>query len=256
MAYLGYMVSAGALYYVICDHYRNNFNRNKYIGTAEEIPTKFKINNKQEFISLNPEEHCEAKRRFNELKHFTQQFKPNTLCISNDNIDYAYIDECNNIILDYKLVLPSSVYKNCKNKEILPKFFSNIQLNKVIILHELGHIEYNHINKLFYIKCAIALSLGLIFSHRFGKYMCIGVCASSIYLKRQYEHDADAYAVNHGYGNKLIKHFNNVIEYNKLYGSNNLIRSTGEQIMAIGHPLYRHRIAHITHLISNNELDS
>lgn len=126
-------------------------------------------------------------------------------------------------------LLPSSAWKNListsqdPNMSIAHMMYGDVEVNKAIILHEIGHIKLEHLQqRKNYVKgvaVATLIGCGLEFSKVITRFSNIPVLGNyyhriMIYfglvyivfhlIARQHEYEADVYATKKGYGNRLI----------------------------------------------------
>jgi len=120
-------------------------------------------------------------------------------------------------------LLPESAWENLllvsKEKEkfrLAQSFYGDKDVNKAVILHELGHIHYRHTHKLrqYSIFAISALCIPFLLSifdvlpktGRVGGFSVLfaGLYMGQFYRRRQYEYEADSYAAKNGYGTHLI----------------------------------------------------
>jgi hypothetical protein len=147
----------------------------------------------------------------------------------------AFVANDNLILIDPSTLLPTSVE-------------SDPDELKAIIMHEIGHIEYRHGKWDKFIIPPVITGCSLM-PPKYGYPVFSLLFGFLIYRQRQYEYQADAHAVKHGYGPQLKSYFERSLNDNKR--SNSMwMTASGEYLLDIMHPPLQNRIEHIDQLIN------
>lgn len=226
------------------------YSNNNYF-LLEELTISGKKDNLSESDKLSCERLMTAgdKNKFLELQKFIRSHKVDSLYISVDDNIICDVDHNSNIKLNHKFILQSEVFRRCPNPN-LEKEYGDINQTKAILGHELGHIKHEHLRKCYYMSCIISLLTGPAIMIKYGVGPFYVLMSYYVYLRRQYEYEADAYAAKLGYGDDLIRYFQVSIDANK-YSNNIIAKYTGENILDLYHPFLRHRITHLQNLIQS-----
>jgi len=172
------------------------------------------------------------------------------------------------ICVNASQMIPSSAWKNLisrsldHNIAIAHMLYGDKEVNKAIILHEIGHAKLKHSqqrqNYAKGVGVATLIGCGLEFSKVMARFNNIPVLGNyyhrtMIYfglvyigfhlIARRHEYEADAYAAKEGYGNHLIHYFQssdaniqNMLRFNPIFKI---------QYMFDVHPSCARRIEHI-----------
>jgi hypothetical protein len=152
---------------------------------------------------------------------FIKSFNPNVKVLCNSKINFIYAppsSKKNSVRIPWSMLLPQKyhefLYQTHRYKPLMPKPYMDENINKAMLLHELGHIHYDHpfkITILNYIGILIVISNYILFYDQLWLFITILVLEKTImsYINMQFEYQADLYATKHQYGTSLIKFFMN-----------------------------------------------
>jgi Zn-dependent protease with chaperone function len=194
--------------------------------------------------------------KFKWIEQFVKQHSSkdiNVIMFKNTDTDGWSAPENKYINVDFESLLPRSCYYSLSDRQ-RKRVECDSDAIEAIIMHEIGHIEYNHFNthKLLVpaiIATTVSLNLPL-------KYDIPLSCASIIIyllIRRKNEYKADAYAVLNGYGSQLKTSFEISLAYNKEYHNKSmLVTKSGESLSDLTHPFLQNRIKRVDQLMDHN----
>jgi hypothetical protein len=152
---------------------------------------------------------------------FIKSFNPNIKVLCTSTIGFIYLpasSKKNTVRIPWSMLLPQKyheyLYQTHRYKPLISKPYIDENINKAIILHEVGHIYYNHPFKITILNCIgilIVIANYILFYDQLWLFITILVFEKTImsYINMRFEYQADLYATKHQYGTSLIKFFMN-----------------------------------------------